>query len=225
MSQAGVARFDGCAHARFPSSRRTGSPARSGWWRSRTAKRSTKRSRAGARPSGADRGERSGPRARAAEMRLDRARSFGRLRRRRAYLCGVRGGADLPHRPAVVLFPDPMDGSKRPLAPSDGPRPSRRGFGGAPRRHGRKKLHEEPLRRWTGKDRCQAARRIRRAGGGRRRKEDDERVVSEAADVLFHAMVALRSRGLTIEAVLAELERRAGTSGHDEKAARTKSVV
>lgn len=52
--------------------------------------------------------------------------------------------------------------------------------------------------------------------------ETDERVVSEAADVLFHTMVALRSRGLGIEAVYAELERRAGTSGHAEKAARPK---
>lgn len=50
--------------------------------------------------------------------------------------------------------------------------------------------------------------------------ESDDRVVAEAADVLFHAMIALRSRGLGIEAVLAELERRAGTSGHDEKAGR-----
>lgn len=52
-------------------------------------------------------------------------------------------------------------------------------------------------------------------------RETDERVVSEAADVLFHAMVALRSRGLGIESVLAELERRAGTSGHAEKAGRS----
>jgi phosphoribosyl-ATP pyrophosphohydrolase/phosphoribosyl-AMP cyclohydrolase len=53
--------------------------------------------------------------------------------------------------------------------------------------------------------------------------ESDERVVSEAADVLFHAMVALRSRGLGIDAVMAELERRAGTSGHVEKAQRQES--
>lgn len=50
--------------------------------------------------------------------------------------------------------------------------------------------------------------------------EDDERVVSEAADVLFHVMVALRSRGVGVEAVLRELDRRTGTSGHDEKRAR-----
>jgi phosphoribosyl-ATP pyrophosphohydrolase/phosphoribosyl-AMP cyclohydrolase len=50
--------------------------------------------------------------------------------------------------------------------------------------------------------------------------EGDDRVVSEAADVLFHVMVALRSRGLSVEAVLQELDRRTGTSGHDEKRAR-----
>ncbi|MDF2693830.1 MAG: Phosphoribosyl-AMP cyclohydrolase [Labilithrix sp.] len=47
--------------------------------------------------------------------------------------------------------------------------------------------------------------------------EADGRVVSEAADVLFHVMVALRSRDLGIDAVLQELERRAGTGGHEEK--------
>lgn len=50
--------------------------------------------------------------------------------------------------------------------------------------------------------------------------ESDERVVSEAADVVFHVMVALRSRGVPVAAVLRELERRFGTSGHDEKRAR-----
>lgn len=51
--------------------------------------------------------------------------------------------------------------------------------------------------------------------------EEDARVVSEAADVLFHVMVALASRGVPMRAVLAELSRRAGTSGHDEKRARS----
>jgi phosphoribosyl-AMP cyclohydrolase / phosphoribosyl-ATP pyrophosphohydrolase len=50
--------------------------------------------------------------------------------------------------------------------------------------------------------------------------EDGERVASEAADVLFHVMVALRSRGVAFEEVLRELDRRTGTSGHDEKRAR-----
>ncbi len=47
-----------------------------------------------------------------------------------------------------------------------------------------------------------------------------ERVVSEVADLWFHCMVLLASRGLRPEQVLAELEKRAGTSGLDEKAAR-----
>ena len=51
-------------------------------------------------------------------------------------------------------------------------------------------------------------------------QEPDERVVSEAADVLFHVMVALRSRGIGFDHVLAELARRTGTSGHDEKRSR-----
>ena len=50
--------------------------------------------------------------------------------------------------------------------------------------------------------------------------ESEDRVASEAADVLFHVIVALRSRGVAFEQVLRELERRSGTSGHDEKAAR-----
>jgi phosphoribosyl-ATP pyrophosphohydrolase/phosphoribosyl-AMP cyclohydrolase len=48
----------------------------------------------------------------------------------------------------------------------------------------------------------------------------EARVASEAADVLFHVMVALRSRGVAFEAVLRELDQRSGTSGHDEKRAR-----
>jgi phosphoribosyl-ATP pyrophosphohydrolase/phosphoribosyl-AMP cyclohydrolase len=51
-------------------------------------------------------------------------------------------------------------------------------------------------------------------------EESNERVVAESADVLFHVMVALRSRNLGIDDVLRELERREGVSGHDEKKAR-----
>ena len=50
--------------------------------------------------------------------------------------------------------------------------------------------------------------------------ESDDRVASEAADLLFHMMVALRSRGVPMLDVLTELERRSGTSGHAEKASR-----
>ena len=47
-----------------------------------------------------------------------------------------------------------------------------------------------------------------------------ERIVSEMADLWFHCIVALALYGLRPEAVLAELERRVGTPGLDEKAAR-----
>jgi phosphoribosyl-ATP pyrophosphohydrolase/phosphoribosyl-AMP cyclohydrolase len=49
---------------------------------------------------------------------------------------------------------------------------------------------------------------------------DDTKVVHEAADLLFHVMVGLAARRISIEAVLAELARRFGTSGHVEKAQR-----
>jgi phosphoribosyl-ATP pyrophosphohydrolase/phosphoribosyl-AMP cyclohydrolase len=50
--------------------------------------------------------------------------------------------------------------------------------------------------------------------------ESDERVASEAADVLYHAMVGLASRGIALRDVIAKLAARAGTSGHEEKARR-----
>ena len=50
----------------------------------------------------------------------------------------------------------------------------------------------------------------------------DDKVVHETADLLFHVMVGLTSRKIPVERVLAELARRFGTSGHAEKASRTK---
>lgn len=50
--------------------------------------------------------------------------------------------------------------------------------------------------------------------------ESDERVVSESADVLYHLMVGLASRGLAMDDVAAELARRFGMSGLEEKASR-----
>jgi phosphoribosyl-ATP pyrophosphohydrolase/phosphoribosyl-AMP cyclohydrolase len=49
-----------------------------------------------------------------------------------------------------------------------------------------------------------------------------ERVIAEAADLFFHALVGLAARDVTLEDVARELHRRAGTSGLDEKAARKK---
>lgn len=45
-------------------------------------------------------------------------------------------------------------------------------------------------------------------------------IVAEAADVLYHLLVALKARQVPLSAVLAELERRTGQSGLAEKAAR-----
>lgn len=47
-----------------------------------------------------------------------------------------------------------------------------------------------------------------------------ERIIAEVADLWFHCLILLAHYGLRPEQVLAELERRAGTSGIEEKAAR-----
>ncbi|MBW0156536.1 phosphoribosyl-ATP diphosphatase [Sedimentimonas flavescens] len=51
-------------------------------------------------------------------------------------------------------------------------------------------------------------------------KNDRENLVYEAADVLYHLVVMLAARDVSLNEVLAELERREGTSGIAEKAAR-----
>ncbi|GGD45258.1 phosphoribosyl-ATP diphosphatase [Erythrobacter arachoides] len=47
-----------------------------------------------------------------------------------------------------------------------------------------------------------------------------EAVVGEAADLLFHLLVMLGARDVSLAHVMAELDRREGTSGIAEKAAR-----
>lgn len=51
--------------------------------------------------------------------------------------------------------------------------------------------------------------------------QDDQEVTAEAADVLFHLLVALRSRGISLEDVASVLADRQGISGLAEKAARS----
>lgn len=51
-------------------------------------------------------------------------------------------------------------------------------------------------------------------------RNDRERLVSEAADVLFHLLVLLRARDIDLSEVMAELARRQGRSGLEEKASR-----
>jgi phosphoribosyl-ATP pyrophosphohydrolase len=50
--------------------------------------------------------------------------------------------------------------------------------------------------------------------------EDRPRMVAEAADVLYHLLVVLHARGITLDEVEAELSARTRQSGLDEKAAR-----
>ncbi|MCH2167151.1 MAG: phosphoribosyl-ATP diphosphatase [Oceanicola sp.] len=51
-------------------------------------------------------------------------------------------------------------------------------------------------------------------------KGDREKLTSEAADVLYHLLVMLAARDVSLEDVEAELARREGTSGLTEKANR-----
>ena len=51
-------------------------------------------------------------------------------------------------------------------------------------------------------------------------KGDRAKLTAEAADVLYHLLVMLAAREVTLADVMAELERREGTSGLAEKAAR-----
>jgi len=52
---------------------------------------------------------------------------------------------------------------------------------------------------------------------------DRLRIVNEMADLWFHCLIALAQYGLAPRDVLAELRRREGISGIDEKAARGKA--
>ena len=53
--------------------------------------------------------------------------------------------------------------------------------------------------------------------------QDDKALTGEAADVLYHLLVLLKARGISLDAVMAELEGRKRQSGLDEKAGRGKA--
>jgi phosphoribosyl-ATP pyrophosphohydrolase len=50
--------------------------------------------------------------------------------------------------------------------------------------------------------------------------EDKGRLVSEAADLLYHLLVLMQARGVSLAEVEAELAKRTAQSGHAEKASR-----
>jgi phosphoribosyl-ATP pyrophosphohydrolase len=52
-------------------------------------------------------------------------------------------------------------------------------------------------------------------------KGDRQALTREAADVVYHLLVMLAARDVTLADVIAELERREGVSGIDEKAGRS----
>jgi len=51
-------------------------------------------------------------------------------------------------------------------------------------------------------------------------QEDKGRLVAESADLLYHLLVVLEARGVTLAEVEAALEKRTAQSGHEEKASR-----
>lgn len=50
--------------------------------------------------------------------------------------------------------------------------------------------------------------------------QDDKAVAAEAADLVYHLLVAMRSRGVTLDQLAKALEARQGKSGLGEKASR-----
>jgi phosphoribosyl-ATP pyrophosphohydrolase len=52
-------------------------------------------------------------------------------------------------------------------------------------------------------------------------QEDKGRLIAEAADLLYHLMVLLEARGVSLAEVEAELEKRTVQSGHQEIASRS----
>src|SRR5476651_2915995 len=52
-------------------------------------------------------------------------------------------------------------------------------------------------------------------------QEDKGRLIAEAADLLYHLLVLMEARGVTLGQVEAELAKRTAKSGHEEKASRT----
>ena len=56
-------------------------------------------------------------------------------------------------------------------------------------------------------------------------KGDRVKLTEEAADVIYHLLVMLAARDVSLNDVLAELARRDGISGIDEKAARSTEAI
>ena len=55
-------------------------------------------------------------------------------------------------------------------------------------------------------------------------QEDKGRLIAEAADLLYHLLVLLEARGVSLAEVEAALEKRTAQTGHEEKASRPSSL-
>jgi len=55
-------------------------------------------------------------------------------------------------------------------------------------------------------------------------QERKPRVIAESADLLYHLLVLLKARGITLAEVEAELAKRTQQSGHAEKASRRRKA-
>jgi phosphoribosyl-ATP pyrophosphohydrolase len=53
-------------------------------------------------------------------------------------------------------------------------------------------------------------------------QDDDSRLIAESADLLYHLLVLLEARGITLAQVEAALEQRTAQTGHEEKASRSR---
>jgi phosphoribosyl-ATP pyrophosphohydrolase len=53
-------------------------------------------------------------------------------------------------------------------------------------------------------------------------QDDNERLIAESADLLYHLLVVLEARGVTLAEVEAALQQRTAQSGHAEKASRSR---
>ncbi len=56
-------------------------------------------------------------------------------------------------------------------------------------------------------------------------ENDREHLIAESADLLFHLLVLLKSRGVTLEEVEAALAQRTSMSGLEEKASRKRELT
>jgi len=55
-------------------------------------------------------------------------------------------------------------------------------------------------------------------------QEDKGRLIAEAADLLYHLLVLLEARGVSLAEVEAALQKRTAQTGHEEKASRLGSL-